>query len=148
MWKFHNFSINQILREINFGDCRSTKYAISTHLEVLNLAFLWNFALLEGWILTYLQLNAFCFTNSKFYHSASSNPHYPISHMLLIITMVPIILTVVIVAPRKIILNMIDLIIVFEDVLKSESIESLDVSYYAYLSWCVEDYCQCLGNQC
>ena len=58
--------------------------------------------------------------------------------MLLIITMVPIILTVVIVAPRKIILNMIDLIIVFEDakedVLKSESIESLDVSYYAYLS--------------
>ena len=67
-----------------------------------------------------------------FYHSASSNPHYPISHMLLIITMVPIILTVVIVAPRKIILNMIDLIIiiVFEDAeedvfLKSErSIES------------------------
>ena len=63
-----------------------------------------------------------------FNHSASSNPHYPISHMLLIITMVPIIHTVVIVAPRKIILNMIDLIIVFEDakedVLKSESIES------------------------
>ena len=34
--KFHNFSITQILREINFGDSRSAKSAILTHLETLN----------------------------------------------------------------------------------------------------------------
>ena len=39
MWKFHEFSITQILREINFGDCRSAKSAILTHLEVLNFDF-------------------------------------------------------------------------------------------------------------
>ena len=39
MWKFHDFSITQILREINFGDFTSAKSAILTHLEVLNLAF-------------------------------------------------------------------------------------------------------------
>ena len=39
VWKFHNFSITQILREINFGDSTSTKYAILTHLEVQNFAF-------------------------------------------------------------------------------------------------------------
>ena len=38
MWKFHEFSIIQILREINFGDSRSTKAAILTHLEALNFA--------------------------------------------------------------------------------------------------------------
>ena len=27
MWKFHNFSITQILREINFGGCSSSKTA-------------------------------------------------------------------------------------------------------------------------
>ena len=37
VWKFHNFSVTQILREINFGDSRSAKPAISTHLEGLNL---------------------------------------------------------------------------------------------------------------
>ena len=37
--KFHDFSIAQILREINFGDSTSAKYAILTHLEVLNIAF-------------------------------------------------------------------------------------------------------------
>ena len=36
MWKFQNFSISQILREINFGNSRSAKSAFSTHLEALN----------------------------------------------------------------------------------------------------------------
>ena len=36
MWKFHNF---QILLEINFGDSRSAKSAIWTHLQALNLEF-------------------------------------------------------------------------------------------------------------
>ena len=36
---FHNFSITQILREINFDDCRSAKSAISTHLEALTFDF-------------------------------------------------------------------------------------------------------------
>ena len=39
MWKFHDFPITQILREINFGDCRSAKSAILTYLEALNLDF-------------------------------------------------------------------------------------------------------------
>ena len=39
MWKFHDFSITQILREINFGDSRSAKSAILTHLEALNFDF-------------------------------------------------------------------------------------------------------------
>ena len=34
--KFQDFSIIQILREINFGECRVTKSAVLTHLEVLN----------------------------------------------------------------------------------------------------------------
>ena len=33
--KFHDFSITQILREINLEDCRSAKSAISTHLQPL-----------------------------------------------------------------------------------------------------------------
>ena len=32
-WKFHDFSITQILREINFWDSRSAKSAILTHSE-------------------------------------------------------------------------------------------------------------------
>ena len=36
MWKFQNFAIIQILREINFGDFTSAKSAILTHLEALN----------------------------------------------------------------------------------------------------------------
>ena len=36
MYKFHNFSITQILREIYFGDSGSAKSAIITHLETLN----------------------------------------------------------------------------------------------------------------
>jgi len=36
MWKFHDFSNTQILREINFRDFTNAKYPISTHFEVLN----------------------------------------------------------------------------------------------------------------
>ena len=39
VWKFNDFSIAQILREIKFGDSRSAKSAILTHLEALNLNF-------------------------------------------------------------------------------------------------------------
>ena len=39
MWIFHYFSIAQILREINFGDSRSAKSAILTHLEALKFDF-------------------------------------------------------------------------------------------------------------
>ena len=39
MGKFHDFSITQILREINLGDCRSAKSAISKYSEALNLDF-------------------------------------------------------------------------------------------------------------
>ena len=39
MWKFHEFSITEILREINFGDSRSGKPAILTHLEAVNFHF-------------------------------------------------------------------------------------------------------------
>ena len=45
VWKFHNFSITQILREINFGDSRSAKSAILGHFEALNFDFyeFWHF---------------------------------------------------------------------------------------------------------
>jgi len=36
MWKFHEFAITQILREINLEDSRSAKSAILSHLEALN----------------------------------------------------------------------------------------------------------------
>ena len=36
MWKFHEFSIPKILREINFEDSKSAKSANLTHLEALN----------------------------------------------------------------------------------------------------------------
>ena len=39
VWKFQEFSITQILREINFEDFRSAKSAILTHLEALKLDF-------------------------------------------------------------------------------------------------------------
>ena len=39
VWKFLDFSITQILREINFEDSRSAKFAILIHLEALNLDF-------------------------------------------------------------------------------------------------------------
>ena len=39
VWKFHDFSINQILREINFSDSKSEKSAVLTHLKALNFDF-------------------------------------------------------------------------------------------------------------
>ena len=39
MWKFHDFSITQILREISFANSKSAKHAILTHLEALNFDF-------------------------------------------------------------------------------------------------------------
>ena len=39
MWKFDDFSITQILREINFGNSRSAKSVILAHLGILNFAF-------------------------------------------------------------------------------------------------------------
>ena len=40
VWKFHDFSITQILREINSRDFIAAKTAILTHLEALNFHFL------------------------------------------------------------------------------------------------------------
>ena len=39
VWKCHDFSIAQILHEINFWDSRSAKYFILTHLEARNCGF-------------------------------------------------------------------------------------------------------------
>ena len=39
MWKFHDFSINQILREINLWVSIRAKSAILTHLEAMNFDF-------------------------------------------------------------------------------------------------------------
>ena len=39
VWKFHDFAITQILREINLGNSRSAKYAILTHSETLDFDF-------------------------------------------------------------------------------------------------------------
>ena len=39
MWKFQEFAIAQILREINFGDSRNAESAILAHLEALNFDF-------------------------------------------------------------------------------------------------------------
>ena len=39
VWKFHDFQITQILREINFRDSRSAKFAIKTLLEAPNFDF-------------------------------------------------------------------------------------------------------------
>ena len=40
VWKFYDiFIITQILREINFGDSRSTIFALLTHLEALKFDF-------------------------------------------------------------------------------------------------------------
>ena len=54
VWKFHGFSITQILREINFGEKRSAKYAILTHLDALNFDFhdFWTFLRLKSATLT------------------------------------------------------------------------------------------------
>ena len=39
VWKFHDYYIIQILREINFKDSWSAEFIILTHLEALNLHF-------------------------------------------------------------------------------------------------------------
>ena len=39
MWKFHDFPISHILREINFGDPRTAKSAILAHLQALKFDF-------------------------------------------------------------------------------------------------------------
>ena len=39
MWEFHDFHIPQILSEINYGNSRSVKSAILTHLEAMNFDF-------------------------------------------------------------------------------------------------------------
>ena len=39
VWKFHDFSITQILHELYFGDSRSAKSTILTQFEALNLDF-------------------------------------------------------------------------------------------------------------
>ena len=39
VWKFHSISITQNLREVDFGDYRSTKSTILTNLEALNIEF-------------------------------------------------------------------------------------------------------------
>ena len=48
MWKFYDFAIIQILREINFGHSKSAKYAIFAILEALDFDFYDLFALFEG----------------------------------------------------------------------------------------------------
>ena len=45
MWKFHDFSITEILRESNYAESRSAKSAILTHLGALNFAILVDFSL-------------------------------------------------------------------------------------------------------
>ena len=39
MWKFQDFAITQLLREISFLASKSAKLAILTHLEALNFDF-------------------------------------------------------------------------------------------------------------
>ena len=43
MEKFQDFSVAQILCEINFVECRSAKTAVFAHLEALNLSSFWKF---------------------------------------------------------------------------------------------------------
>ena len=45
MWKFQDFSITQILREINFGDSRSAETAVFAILGAVNFVHLVNFSL-------------------------------------------------------------------------------------------------------
>ena len=45
LWKFQDFSVFQILREINFGESRNSKNAIFYHFRALNFADLVNISL-------------------------------------------------------------------------------------------------------
>ena len=51
MWKFYDFSVTQILREINFGETRSSKNAVYAILGALEFA---NLAILRAHIFAYL----------------------------------------------------------------------------------------------
>ena len=44
VWKFQDFTITQILREINFGGCRSSKTAVLAILGALKMINLVNFS--------------------------------------------------------------------------------------------------------
>ena len=44
VWRFQDFSITQILREINFGGCRSSKTAVLAILGALKMINLVNFS--------------------------------------------------------------------------------------------------------
>ena len=45
LWKFHDFSVTQILREINFGESRSAETAIFAIFAALNSVYLVNSSL-------------------------------------------------------------------------------------------------------
>ena len=45
VWKFQDFSVTQILREINFGECRTSKTAFFAILRALNFVNLLNYSL-------------------------------------------------------------------------------------------------------
>ena len=45
MWKFHDFSVTQILREINFAESRRSKTDVLAILEALKVIDLVNFSL-------------------------------------------------------------------------------------------------------
>ena len=47
VWKFQDFTITQILREINFGGCRSSKTAVLAILGALKMINLVNFSILK-----------------------------------------------------------------------------------------------------
>ena len=47
VWKFQDFSVTQILREINFGQCKSSKTAVFAFFGTLNFVTLENFSLLK-----------------------------------------------------------------------------------------------------
>ena len=49
VWIFQKFSITQILRQISFGDSKSAKCAIFTHLQPLNFEFEEILHLFNGW---------------------------------------------------------------------------------------------------
>ena len=45
VWKFHDFSVTQILRETNLGESRSSKTAIIANVGALKMINLVNFSL-------------------------------------------------------------------------------------------------------
>ena len=60
--KFHDFTITQILREINSRDSRSAKFAILTHSEYLNFEIL---ELLHFYEADVYQINSIQIPNCK-----------------------------------------------------------------------------------